>query len=249
MDSALYDTLTPWYALLDAREHHEDEVAAFLEGLTRAILGPRETLLELGAGAGNNAFFAKAAYRCTLTDISEPMLALSRGQNPECEHIAGDMRSLRLGRTFDAVLVHDAIVYMRTEAELREALETAFVHTRPGGAAIIAPDCMKEEFHEYSQLHEGNEGTRSLRCLEWSWDPDPTDTTYTVEYAFLLREGAAIQAVRDTHIEGLFERATWERLLREVGFEVELLERPLEDADPVSRDAYASNVFLCRRPS
>ncbi len=33
----------------------------------------------------------------------------SRELNPDCEHVLGDMRTLRLGRTFDAVFVHDAV--------------------------------------------------------------------------------------------------------------------------------------------
>ena len=35
------------------------------------------------------------------------MLAISRGQNPGCEHLVADMRDARLGRTFDAVLVRE----------------------------------------------------------------------------------------------------------------------------------------------
>jgi hypothetical protein len=38
------------------------------------------------------------------------------------------------------VFVHDAVAYMTTERELRAAIETAFVHCRPGGAALFAPD-------------------------------------------------------------------------------------------------------------
>lgn len=247
MRHAIYDTLTPWYFLLDPTADHDEEVAGFLAAYARAIEGPRETLLELGAGAGNNAFFAKRAYRCTLTDLSPSMQALSRALNPECEHVLGDMRTLRLGCTFDAVLVHDAVVYMRSEGELRQAIETAFVHTRPGGAAIFAPDCLREDFHDYAQLHEGEGEGRSLRCLEWSWDPDPTDTQYTVEYALLLRADGRVEAVHDTHVEGLFDRATWLRLLRDVGFAVEEVGRDL-DADAQAH-GYAERVFLCRRAS
>ena len=36
------------------------------------------------------------------------------------------------------------------------------------------------------------------------------DTTYIVDYAFLLREAnGEVRAVHDRHIEGLFPRATW----------------------------------------
>jgi hypothetical protein len=38
--------------------------------------------------------------------------------DPECEHLQGDMRELRIDRTFDAVFVHDAIAYMTTEEDL-----------------------------------------------------------------------------------------------------------------------------------
>ena len=77
-------------------------------------MGEATTLLELGSGGGNNASHLKHRFECTLTDLSPEMLALSRTLNPECEHIEGDMRTLRLERTFDAVFVHDAIAYITT---------------------------------------------------------------------------------------------------------------------------------------
>ncbi len=244
---ALYDRLVPWYRLLDPLADHADEAAVYADAF-RAALGPGGgTLLELGAGAGHNAFFLKRGLRCTLTDPSPPMLALSRAINPECEHVVGDMRTLGLGRTFDAVFLHDAIVYMTTEAELRAAIATAFRHTRPGGVAIIAPDCTRESFVEQTQLYEGAEGARALRCVEWSWDPDPDDTTCVVDYAFLLRDGADLEVVHDRHLEGLFDRATWARVLQDAGFVVHTIVRPLDDVAVPA--AYTDEVFVARRPA
>ena len=168
MTLALYHELVPWYRLLDPPEDHLDEAIVFTAAFERTVVGSCRTLLELGSGAGHNARHLRARFECTLTDISESMLNLSRGINPSCEHLTGDMRSVRLGQTFDAVLVHDAIVYMATVEDLKAAIETAFVHTRAGGAAIFAPDCVRETFEEYTRLHEGDDGDRSLRCLEWS---------------------------------------------------------------------------------
>ncbi len=71
--------------------------------------------------------------------VGEEMLEVSRRLNPECEHRQGDMRTLRLGRTFGAVLVHDAVDYMTSEADLRRAIDTAFVHCRPGAVAVFIP--------------------------------------------------------------------------------------------------------------
>ena len=103
-----------------------------------------QELLELGSGGGNNASHLKARFTCTLTDISPDMLALSQTLNPECEHLEGDMRTLRLGREFDVVFIHDAISYLTTEDDLGAAIETAAAHTRPGGLVILTPDATTE---------------------------------------------------------------------------------------------------------
>jgi trans-aconitate methyltransferase len=77
-------------------------------------------------------------------DLSPDMLAMSQRLNPECAHRQGDMRTLRLGRTFDAVFVHDAVAYMTTETDLRQVIETAFAHWPPGGIALFVPDHIAE---------------------------------------------------------------------------------------------------------
>lgn len=242
MQPRLYDELTQWYDLIDPAPDHFDEAACYGDALAKAAGPNATTLIELGAGAGNNAFFLKRRFHCTLTDLSPAMLALNRTRNPDCEHIAGDMRTLKLGRTFDTVLVHDAVMYMTTLDDLRAAAATAFLHTSPGGAALFAPDCLRDTFREHTQLLQEttDDGLRAMRGLEWSWDPDPNDSTFLVEYAFVLRDGLDVTAVHDRHLEGLFSRATWLDVLSGVGYRVELVPRPIEDG------AF-DQVFLCRR--
>ena len=240
MQPLLYGELTPWYRLIDPVADHADEAAAYVAALERGGAPGGGTLLELGAGAGGNAAFMKRRFRCTLTDISPEMLALSRALNPDCEHLPGDMRTLRLGRAFDAVMIHDAIAYMTTRADLAAAAATAFAHTRPGGVALFAPDYVRESFADKAELHGNDDGARSLRCLEWAWDPDPADDTYMVEYAFLLRTQGDVKAVHDRHVEGLFARATWIEVLADVGYRVELVDRPFDDTT-------TDSIFLCRR--
>jgi hypothetical protein len=242
MQPLLYGELVPWYHLLDPPADHLDEATSYQHAMERAASPLHETEHVLGAGAGHNAFHLKRRFRCTLTDISPAMQARSRTLNPECEHVPGDMRSVRLGRSFDVVLVHDAVMYMTTLDDLRAAAATAFVHTRPGGAALFAPDCVRETWKESTLLHgEDDQSGRSLRCLEWSWDPDPGDDTFITEFALLLREGPEVKAVHDRHVEGLFPRATWWEVLSGAGFRVETTSRPLDDGT-------FDEVFLCRRP-
>lgn len=95
----LYSDLADWFHLLTAPGDYAEEAAEIVRLAEAAGDGELRTLLELGAGGGNNASHLKARFTCTLTDVSEEMLALSRSLNPECEHVAGDMRTLRLGRT------------------------------------------------------------------------------------------------------------------------------------------------------
>ena len=141
--------------------------------------------------------------------------------------ISATLRTLRLDRTFDAVFVHDAVCYMTTERELLDALETAWVHCRPGGAALFAPDYVRERFRPGSDegghdevLPEGLGGCpRGLRFLEWVWDPDPNDSQYVADYAYLLRErDGLVSVVHDRHHEGLFSRDRWQALMAQVGF-------------------------------
>jgi methyltransferase family protein len=235
----VYSELAPWFHLLTAPEDYADEAASGLAMLRAKVEGPLETLLELGSGGGNMASHLKSEVRLTLTDLSAEMLDLSRTINPDCEHIVGDMRSLRLGRTFDAVLAHDAIVYMTTEADLRAAMATAFEHLRPGGAALFEPDYVRETFKPETD-HGGEDGPdRAFRYLEWVTDPDPTDATYLVDYAFLRRHpDGTVEVSHDRHVEGVFPRQRWLDLMAEVGF--------AEASSHVDEEARV--VFAGRRP-
>ena len=157
--------------------------------------------------------------------------------NPECEHLHGDIRTLRLDRTFDAVFVHDAVCHMTTESDLRAVMETAFVHCRPGGIALFVPDELRETFVP-SADHGGNDREdRSVRYVQWTTDPDPRDTAILVDFGILLRdELGMVRVVHERQTHGLFSRAVWLRLLRKAGF----------TASVVS-DEHIRDMFLCRR--
>lgn len=257
MEQSLYAELADWWPLLSAPEEYVEE-AAFYGGVLREALegdgqvadGARRqieraapTLLELGSGGGNNASHLKLDFRMTLVDLSPGMLAVSRALNPECEHLVGDMRTVRVGRQFDAVFIQDAIAHMATREDLAAAITTAYVHCRPGGVALFAPDYVQETFRP-STAHGGTDaGGRGLRYLEWVWDPDPHDSTYVTAMAYLLREeDGSTRAVHERFVEGLFPRSGWLSLLRQAGFEARLL--------PFAHSEYEGQleVFVGRRP-
>jgi len=226
----LYTELADWYHLLSAPADYAEDARIYLDLLTQAAGAPPATLLELGSGGGNNASHYRRYVAATLVDLSPEMLALSQRLNTDCEHVQGDMRSIRLGRTFDAVLVQDAIMYMTSEDDLRASMATAFAHCRPGGAALFAPDYVRETFAP-ATTHGGHDSVgRALRFLAWIWDPDPSDTTYVADFSYLLHEnGQAMRTLYERHVFGLFARSDWLRLLQEVGFQATV--RPFEHSE------------------
>jgi SAM-dependent methyltransferase len=216
----LYRDLAEWWPLLSAPEDYADEAAEYRRLIAEGADGKVSDVLELGSGGGNNASHMKTSFELTLVDRSPGMLEVSRRLNPECEHVEGDMRTVRLDRTFDAVFVHDAIAYVTSEEDLRAVFETAFVHCRPGGAALFVPDSVRETFGETTD-HGGHDGEdRALRYLEWTWDPDPSDTTVRMDLTYVFHEpDGSVHAELDSHLCGLFPIDTWLGGLRDARFE------------------------------
>ena len=206
----LYQDLAAWWPLISPPEEYAEE-AAFAGRLLRQADRPVREVLELGSGGGHCASHLAPGFTMTLVDLSPGMLAVSRQLNPDCEHVEADMRTVRLGRDFDAVFVPDNIT---------ENFEPGTGYGGIDGA-----------------------GGRAARYLDWSYDPDPGDTSTLTQYAFLLREpGGAVRAVHETHRLGLFTRDTWLRLLRGAGF------RAAAVTEETTEDRRPRELFTGRRP-
>lgn len=234
----MYAELASWWPLLSRPSDYREEVEFFLRVLHRFADGPIRTMLELGSGGGNNASHFKTHSKLTLVDLSPEMVAVSRSLNPGCEHLVGDMRTVRLEREFDAVFIHDAIMYMLTEADLREAIQTAFVHCHPGGIALLVPDHLRETFEPRFQSGGHDDGKRGIRYLQWEIAPEPGETTTISDFVYILRDGSSEpQVLHDRHRFGLFSRQTWIDAMTECGFETDIVP-----------DVFRRELFVGRKP-
>ncbi len=242
----LYNELASWWPLMSPPAEYTEEAAFYLKAIQGAARSPVHSALELGSGGGHNASHMKHHLReMVLVDVSPGMLAMSRALNPELEHHHGDMRTVRLNRQFDAVFVHDAICYMANESDLRKTFETAFAHCKPGGVVLFAPDYVRENFEPGTDHGGHDDGTRGMRWVEWRWDPDPGDTSYLVDYGYLLREAdGSVHVEHDRHVEGLFQREDWLRWFSEAGFEPRVVPLELTEIDTQTLE-----VFVCVKPS
>jgi SAM-dependent methyltransferase len=245
----LYQDLAGWWPLISPPGEYAAE-AAYLAAVLRTADIPVREVLDLGSGGGHLASHLAGTLDLTLVDRSADMLATSRRLNPGCAHIQGDMRTLRLGRAFDAVLVHDAIDYVTTEADLARVIETAFTHGRPGGIAVFVPDYTADTFQPGSggggsTAPDGRQG--SFR--EWRSDPDPADDWIEVRYEFVLRAAdGRTQMVRETHRLGAFRQASWLRLLTAAGFQAAEFTAAAGDHAGVPGAERPAHLFVGRRP-
>jgi SAM-dependent methyltransferase len=80
-----------------------------------ALLPKRASVLDLGCGGGSPValHLVKSGMRITGIDASPSMIALCRERMPDQEWIVADMRSLSLGRQFDAILAWDSFFHLK----------------------------------------------------------------------------------------------------------------------------------------
>ncbi len=223
----LYNDLAHLWPVISPPEEYLEEATYWREAL-RARLGPgRHRILELGIGGGHLLSHLTADFQATGVDISEKMLALSRLLNPGVDHHLGDMRTVRMGGTFGAVLVHDAIGYMLSENDLRAVFATARAHLERDGVFIVAPDWFRDTFPGTSVQHWiRRKNELELTFIEYRHHPDPSDTTIESLFFFILRNGGEVRVEQDRHLTGLFPLDTWLKLLGQAGFEVEHVSFP-----------------------
>jgi SAM-dependent methyltransferase len=239
-----YGELAEWWPLISPVADYEEEAGEIARHLSSARIEVTD-VLELGSGGGHLARWLRDRFRITLVDRSPAMVEVSATLNPGCEHHLADMRSVRLGRTFDAVLIHDAVAYLLTEEDLRAAIRTAEVHCRPGGVVVLVPDDTAETFQPGTD-HGGSDGPdgRGIRFLEWSTDPDPTDTMTRTDYVFLLRHAdGTLRTVHDVHVTGLFPESTWLQVLTDSGLDAEAR------TEVTSEDRPPRRIFVGHRPA
>jgi SAM-dependent methyltransferase len=220
---SLYGELAGWWPVISPSVEYADD-GAVINAIFASAAHPVQTVLDLGSGGGHVAMHIGRGRSMTLVDLSADMLEVSRQLNPDCEHVQGDMRTIRLGRQYDAVLVHDAIDYVTSQADLGRVIRTAFAHCRPGGLAVFAPDHTAETFRAGTGGGGGHDGTgRQASFRERTSDPVPGDDWILAEYEFTLRDtDGTVQVVPEAHRLGSFRRDTWLTQLRDAGFVAEV---------------------------
>ena len=185
----------------------------------------RPRLLELGAGGGHMLAHLAQHFECTASDISEAMLENCARLVPHARRVRADMRELRLGERFDAVLIHDAIDYMRDKADVTAALATAAAHLAPGGVLLVAPTYTRDNFVNAEVAEDGNPDA-GLTYFSYVHALNARATQYELILVYLIRNPRqyTVTVIEDRHRCGLFSEREWSRALAKAGFHAHLVE-------------------------
>lgn len=197
-----------------------NEAAGFLELIRQHAVAPPESLLHLGCGAGAHDVTFKQHCSVTGVDISRGMLDRARGRNPEVTYIEDDLRTVRLGKVFDAVAIPDSIDYMVTREDLRMALDTAAAHLKPGGVLLVV--CKpRENFRENNFGYTGTQGDVEVTLFENNYINPNRPETYEATLVYLVRRRGELTVHTDYHVLGLFTREVWDQALADAGFHMQ----------------------------
>lgn len=223
---------------------YEDEVTTYVALIQRYAATPPQTLLHLGSGAGGMDHVLKRHFTITGVDLSAGMLAKARDTHPDLEYIEGDMRTLRLGRRFDAVIIPDSIDYMATLDDLRQAMATAVAHLKPGGVLLVVGK-PQEQFQNNNFAYTGDRQGIHITLLENNYINPHRPNTYEATLIYLIRQGGELTMHHDRHILGLFSQATWEQVFWEAG--LTLYQHTLDGIyDPylLAEGSYPQTIFV-----
>jgi SAM-dependent methyltransferase len=138
-----FEDYARYYDLLYGDKDYRRECDYLEKIFTRFARRPVRDILDLGCGTGGHSLLlAGRGYGVTGVDISAEMLkearAKARRSRLDLSLRRGDIRKVRLGRSFDAVVSLFAVMGYQTEdRDVRRALETAARHLRPGGLVVF----------------------------------------------------------------------------------------------------------------
>ena len=195
---------------------YEDEVTIYVELIKQYSAEPPDTLLHMGSGAGGHDWVFKRSFNVTGVDISLGMLEKAQATHPDIEYLEGDMRTLRLNRLFDTVVIPDSIDYMVSLADLQQAIQTAVEHLKTGGILLVVGKT-EETFQNNNFAYVGDKNGVHVTLLENNYINTFRPNTYEATFVYLIRHQGELNVYTDHHVLGLFPLATWYKVFKDAG--------------------------------
>lgn len=244
-----FGLLSAAYDLLYREKDYAGEAAQVLALLERWGGRRPDSVLELGAGTGGHGVhLADAGVDVLGVEASDAMVARARAAQ-RLTIVHGDARTVRLGRTFDAVvsLFHVAS-YQTSDADLAAFLSTAAAHLGPGGLVLFdawySPAVLAQR-PEVRVRRVTGDGLSVLRIAEPSEDVSASQVD--VHYTFEVTRDADGSVERGTELHQMRHLTTGEVRLLAAQAGLELLHAEgFPDGAPPSRETWGV-CFVLRK--
>jgi SAM-dependent methyltransferase len=222
-----------------------DEIELYCRLIRENSLIEPKTLLHLASGAGIGDYTFKEHFTVTGVDISQGMLEVARQVNPEVTYHYGDMRTVDLGKKFDAVAIPDSIGYMTKLEDLCKTFHTACNHLQKGGVLLITAH-MQEEFKANNFVYSGKRGDIEVTVFENNYITDAERTNYEATIIYLIRRNGELEIYTDRHIIGLFSSEIWYGLFKEMALDCKQVAlKDLYTPFIMGEGEYPLQIFVC----
>ncbi|WP_329072584.1 class I SAM-dependent methyltransferase [Amycolatopsis sp. NBC_01480] len=100
--------------------------------------GPAGSVLDLGCGTARDLAALAHSHDRVGVDLQPALINHARHQHPELDLHVGDLRTIRLERTFDTILcLGNSLAYLHHNNDIQAAFTTFTAHAHPGTLLII----------------------------------------------------------------------------------------------------------------
>lgn len=200
--------------------------AAAIAAAIRSHKPTASSLLEVGCGTGAYLAVFAESFDVVGVDNSPGMLDVARRQHPQLAIVEADMRTMDVGRTFDAVVcLFSSIGYMTTRPDLETALTVMRRHLASGGVIVIDPWFDPETYtpgHISADVFRGD----GIMVSRSSYgDVDDGVSVLEMDHV-VVQENIGRAHFVEQHRMGLFYEAEYREILESLGLEVESVEAP-----------------------